>query len=131
MSDQGFSDWEILEEHNDINIASDREIELQKEYGYPVDKLPYWQSVANRTVWSDEARAKGKATLEANGYPHVTRASHASIPNKLKLTKAQAEEIKILYATGNYTQKELGRMFGVSADPVKRIVNNKDTKHRK
>ena len=61
MSDQGFTDWEILEEHTDIYVASDREIELQKEYGLPVDKSPYWSSVENRRKWSKEDGAKGRA----------------------------------------------------------------------
>jgi hypothetical protein len=42
--EQGFSNFEILEEHTDIFVASDREMELQKQYGYKVDSIPYWQS---------------------------------------------------------------------------------------
>ena len=52
MSDQGFTEWEILETHTDIHEVSDREIELQKEYDLPVDKIPYWQSVENRKAGS-------------------------------------------------------------------------------
>ena len=37
----------ILEEHTCIYLASDREIELQKEYDYPVDNIPYWQTYKN------------------------------------------------------------------------------------
>ena len=37
--------YEILESHDDIFIASDREILLQKTYGYPVDKIPYWKTI--------------------------------------------------------------------------------------
>ncbi len=44
VSEQGFSDYEILEEHIDIFKASDREQELQKQYGYRVDECPYWKS---------------------------------------------------------------------------------------
>lgn len=44
---QGFDNYEILEEHEDIYVASERELELQKQYGYPVDNLPYYQAVAN------------------------------------------------------------------------------------
>ena len=130
MSDQGFTDWEILEEHTNIYEVSDREIQLQKEYGLPVDKVPYWKSVENRPVWNDAARSKGHATLKSNGYKHTTKASHASIPGKLKLTIEQAEEIKALYVTGKYTQRQLGKMFNVSQHPIKEIVNNRDTKHR-
>ena len=56
MSDQGFTEWEILEEHTDIYEASDREIQLQKDYGYRVDKVLYWKSVNNRFKWTDETR---------------------------------------------------------------------------
>ena len=38
---QGYSNFEILEEHTDIYVASDREQELQKQYNYPVDNVPY------------------------------------------------------------------------------------------
>ena len=41
---QGFLQYEILETHNDIYKASEREIQLQKEYGYQIDTIPYWQS---------------------------------------------------------------------------------------
>ena len=42
---QGYTDFEILEEHECIYKASDREIELQKQYGYPVDLCPYYKTV--------------------------------------------------------------------------------------
>ena len=56
MDQQGFTSWEILEEHTDIYVASDREIELQKQYGLPVDKIPYWQSVENRFKYDGSQR---------------------------------------------------------------------------
>lgn len=56
MQEQGFTEWEILETQEDIYVASDREIELQKEYNYTVDKIPYWQTVQNRNKWTKENR---------------------------------------------------------------------------
>jgi hypothetical protein len=44
---QGFKGYEILERHFDIEVASVRERELQEEYGYPVDNVPYWFVVLN------------------------------------------------------------------------------------
>jgi hypothetical protein len=44
VKEQGYSDFEIIENHTDIYLASDREQELQKEYGYRVDECPYWKS---------------------------------------------------------------------------------------
>ena len=42
---QGYDTFEILEEHTDIYEVSDRELQLQKEYGYKVDTKPYWKVV--------------------------------------------------------------------------------------
>lgn len=44
---------------------------------------------------------------------------------KGKLTKLQARKIRELYNTDEYTQKELGKMFGVSQGMIGRIINNK------
>lgn len=44
IKEQGYNSFEILEEHIDIYEASDREIELQKQYGYKIDSMPYWES---------------------------------------------------------------------------------------
>lgn len=42
---QGYNSFEILETHNDIFIASEREIQLQKQYGYKVDTKPYFETI--------------------------------------------------------------------------------------
>jgi hypothetical protein len=41
---QGYTEYEILETHSDEDVASEREKELQKQYGYKVDKTEYKQS---------------------------------------------------------------------------------------
>jgi hypothetical protein len=46
ISTQGYTDYKILETHTDIMIASNREIELQKQYGYVVDRIPYYTTVS-------------------------------------------------------------------------------------
>ena len=38
---QGCFNYEILYKTEDINEASDKEIELQKKYGYKLDRIPY------------------------------------------------------------------------------------------
>ncbi len=40
---QGYSDYEIIETHDCIYTASNRECELQQKYGYPTDAQPYWK----------------------------------------------------------------------------------------
>jgi len=42
-----------------------------------------------------------------------------------KLTQEQAQEIRQKYATGAFTQKELGFEYGVDQSNVSRIVNDK------
>jgi hypothetical protein len=45
MKHQGFTEWEILETYEDGWVAGDREIELQKEYRLPVEKIHYMDRV--------------------------------------------------------------------------------------
>lgn len=40
-----------------------------------------------------------------------------------KITDVERAEIRRLYATGRYTQRELGKQFGISQAQVQRIVN--------
>jgi hypothetical protein len=46
---QKFTDYVLLEEHADKDTASNREIELQKQYGYKIDRIPYWMSLQRIT----------------------------------------------------------------------------------
>jgi hypothetical protein len=56
IEQQGYSNCEILEEHVDIFRASNRELALQKKYGYQLDKIPYFKSVEQ---WGAKAGTKG------------------------------------------------------------------------
>jgi len=42
-----------------------------------------------------------------------------------KVTPEQREEIKTLYATGNYTLRQLGWRYKVDASAISRIINDK------
>jgi hypothetical protein len=59
INKQGFKEFEILESHEDIYKASNRERKLQKEYGLPVDKVPYFIS---RNNWGSKAGKIGGNT---------------------------------------------------------------------
>ena len=41
-------EYRVIEEHTNAKTASYREIELQKEYNYPVDKQLYWKTLKNQ-----------------------------------------------------------------------------------
>jgi hypothetical protein len=60
---QGYSDFEILEVHTDIFKVSEREIELQKEYGYTDGaSVPYYQTI-NVTTKPKKTQKKVKAFI--------------------------------------------------------------------
>ena len=50
MMQQGVKEgeYEILEEHTNAKVTSTREIALQQQYGYPVDKQLYWKTLQNQ-----------------------------------------------------------------------------------
>jgi hypothetical protein len=56
IREQGFNQYEILEKHNDIHIASKREKELQKQFGYPIDITSYEDILK---ISSHNSRGKG------------------------------------------------------------------------
>ena len=57
---QGYDDYEILESHWNVDVVSIREQELQKEYGLPIDRVPYSKSYQNlRRGTTKESLSKG------------------------------------------------------------------------
>ena len=46
-----------------------------------------------------------------------------------KLTKEQIIQIRELYATKKYTQKQLGKMFGIKTRTISDIINKKSWNH--
>jgi hypothetical protein len=80
---QGFIEYEILEEHTCIFCVSDREQELQRQYGYKVDKVPYWKS---RLMWpTKEGTIKGgKVAGEKNKEQFKKVASKFAKENSIK-----------------------------------------------
>lgn len=59
---QGAENYEILETHTDINIASKREIELQIQYGYKVDTCTYYDSTKEFKIENAIKAGKVSAT---------------------------------------------------------------------
>jgi hypothetical protein len=69
--EQGFTEYEILEEFNCIYLVSYRERALQKEYGYPIDKLLYFQTLNNACF---EGRSKGgKKNIKSGHLDKITK----------------------------------------------------------
>lgn len=60
IKEQGYNNFEILEVHTDIKIASQREHQLQKQYGYRIDK-GYYCNIDYSTPGIKGGKIGGKA----------------------------------------------------------------------
>ena len=75
--EQGFDSFVILEEYNDIYEVSDREIELQKQYGYKVDTIPYWKSseqLRKNATFQSASKGGKKGGNTSKQLGHIQRA---------------------------------------------------------
>ena len=61
-----------------------------------------------------------------NGLKNPTKGSKNG---KSKLTENQVLEIRRLYSTGEYTQRALGKIFGVTPQLIELIINRKIWRH--
>jgi hypothetical protein len=68
----------VLEEHTCIYKASEREIELQKKYGYPVDKHPYWYTVTVQNKLATTPEARNKAVQNTDYKARVAKTDYYS-----------------------------------------------------
>ncbi|MCP4989405.1 MAG: hypothetical protein GY928_26105 [Colwellia sp.] len=129
--DYTFDDFEVLEQYEDIYIASDREIELQKQYGYVVDKTPYFMSIQNRRTWTDADRQKAQQVLKQNQNQHLIKATLAASKSKMKITYEIAQQIrnegykpkKNQYEPGP-TLKSIAAKYGYSTQLISSVIKN-------
>ena len=112
---QGYSDFEILEKHTDIIKVSERERELQKQYGYKVDWTPYYETykLAKSGIGGQGNKGSKKPWVAQSNKP------------KRKLTYDDAQQIRAEYRLGSITQRQLAKMYNVSQRTIVVILNNK------
>ena len=115
---QGYSHYEILEEHDCIIKVSDREIELQKQYGYVVDRVPYHTFMKNRSTKGSLGRVNSPEVRERMRQSALKRKKQGAA----KLTKDIVLYIRSQYETGKYSQTRLGNVFGLTQTGISRIV---------
>ena len=124
MKQQGVNEGEyrIIEEHTNAKICSIREIELQKEFNYPIDKVQYWKTLKmQKRGISETANKKRKKTLSnrtseewdrINSQCVATRDYTGQKPPKSAYTpEAQAKKVsKVNYkAIGNKLKKYINQ----------------------
>jgi len=120
VAKQGYSDYEILEEHTDIYEVSKRERELQRQYGYPVDTHPYYKM----------HEVGAKADKSNNGRKFTDKERALGHRNRRTMTYQQAEWVRYQYSRGTdffgkkITLSRLSKVFGVTLQNIHRIINN-------
>jgi len=96
--------YNVLEVHTDIMLASQREIELQKQYGYSVDKIPYYVMCNNIITSRDKINQKArvakvdwKAAQEKRlaNTDFKTRTANTDYKKKVANTDYKARDAKI------------------------------------
>lgn len=126
MQEQGFTEWEVLETHEDIYVASDREIELQKQYGYRVDDVPYYISVQNRPKWNNQTRHvfTNQERSDAGKLGGAISGANNGKVNRV-LTEQDAEDIRNKFIPRKYSANKLAKEYSVSRATIQRIIYNK------
>jgi hypothetical protein len=142
IEQQGFNEYYILEEHVDIYTASEREIELQKQYGYKVDKIPYYRTmvsqVASRNkksrikaiksrgkvnaVLSEMGKVGGKKTKESGKLMEASKKA-ASLPR----TEKQKEHSKLFFAKGVAAAAKINRRAVLVFDKNNNFIEEYDS----
>jgi hypothetical protein len=111
---------EVLETHTDIHTVSKREIELQKQYGYPIDCKPYSQSsqVTKNPKVADKISKSQKGILRGpQSEEHIKKRSNAHVgttrsdETKLRMSKAQTGKTRS--DESKYKNKESADKYSV------------------
>jgi hypothetical protein len=110
MKQQGVNEGEyrIVEEHSNAKICSIREIELQREFNYPIDRIQYWKTLrAQKKGTTPEARKKAVANTDYKAKSANT--DYKAISKKIDWKASRA---KINYS--NYTMNQCHTIEAIS-----------------
>lgn len=120
LAAQGYTIDDVyeFEKYDDIYEASNRELELQRRDGYPVDTHPYWKVVNMATTTGRKAGGKkgGKAMKGRRS-------------NRAKLDDRQVRFIrKWCRPNGHCTQQRIANLFGINRVSISDIIQYKSYK---
>ena len=130
VKEQGFNSYDILEEHDNINIASIRERELQKQYGYRVDDCDYNNIIVAQKIGSVIGNTKKYRKIAIKNQKNTIKEKGLNVGERnprAKLDLNKVNQIRTLWNSPiKYSKAKLGRMFGVSESMIRFIVTNKN-----
>jgi len=128
--EQNASNWHILEIHTDDKIASKRERELQKEYGYRVDDCDYSNIIKAQKIGSKIGNTKKYRKIAAKTQKKTIKEKGLNIGERNPRAKLNIDKVnkirEMWHSPIKYSKAALGRMFGVSEAMIRYIVNNKN-----
>lgn len=120
---QGYPNYSILEEHDDIYIASDREIELQKQYKYPVDTQPYWKTIK---IASKEGRLRGGSKARDSGQLSLTRDKGGEVSKlRYSIPIIAYDKITKKLVGEYYSVKEAARQLGLRSCTIHVVLKGR------
>lgn len=99
LKEQGVNEYEILYETTDINVASNKEIELQDKYGYKRDRIPYNQlnfNIMEKIHITNETTTFAKVFNKEDFDKHHSGLKMLNLPDfgKIEINKDVLEFIK-------------------------------------
>ena|SRR3990170_2648491 len=77
----------------------------------------YKEGLQINRIWND-------GNYEPSNCNFVTIRENTRYRRTTKLTVKKVKEIKYLYNTGNYTQKEIGKIYNITGQTVSKIIHN-------
>ena len=128
VKDQGYSEYEILETHDCLDTASDREIELQIQYFGKRDNCISYKRTLKRI-------ARGRIYLKTKEYSKFCSKKQQGCNNSnTSLTEKDIKFIRKVYfktknqktkiPKGKMTSGQLAKMYNCKNTRIWRIVNN-------
>jgi hypothetical protein len=110
---QKYSNFQILEEHDDEFIAGNRELELQIQFGYTKDCIPYYKG-----KYSENGKKRGKECVKTGWINEFQKLGNIASTESLKKIVLQYD------LNGNFIKewdcgvKELSRKYGYNVSGV-------------
>ena len=139
MKEQGFTEWEHLETHTCVYEVSDREQELQRQYGLPVDTIPYWQAARNEGIPMTEEIKQilsefntGKILSEehkrniskGNKGNVVSKETKRKLSEACSTTTLELDVLVIQDRLSGMSQCKLAAKHNITRSIVRRIIRN-------
>ena len=126
LKDQGYtiSDCCEFEYYDDMDVAADREKELNLKFGYYWNKQQDWR-IAKKNSYKGGAanRDSGQINkIQPIGCVLGGKAVFGSKHGMSKLTEADVLEIRAKHIPYKYTMEKLAKEYGVCALQINRII---------